>query len=54
MRDAVGVVTGSNPRLADALDSVKARGGSVRAWVVGDAVPDVDADVQRAGLEWPL
>jgi uncharacterized protein (DUF58 family) len=54
MRDAVAVIATAEPRVVEAIDTVKARGGSVRAWVVGDAVPEIDAEVQRAGLGWPL
>jgi hypothetical protein len=52
--DAIAVTASSSPTLAEALDTVKRRGGSVRAWVVGDAELDTDAPVQRAGLSWPL
>jgi len=52
--DAIAVTATSDARLLDAAEDVRAHGGSVRAWVVGDAVLESDLDVQRAGLEWPL
>ena len=38
----------------DALETVRRRGGTIRAWVVGDADLDVDAPVQHTGTRWPL
>ena len=35
--DAVGVSAGANMPLIEALETVKQRGGRIRAWVVGDA-----------------
>ncbi|GAC1670650.1 MAG: hypothetical protein PVS3B2_12010 [Candidatus Dormibacteraceae bacterium] len=52
--DAVAVLAREQPEIVDALEGVKRRGGSIRAWVVGDAQPDLDAPVQHAGLAWPL
>ena len=52
--DAIAVAAGANADIDDALASVKRRGGSVRAWVVGEATVDLDLPVQRAGLAWPL
>jgi len=52
--DAIAVTATSDARLLDATEDVRAHGGSVRAWVVGDTVLESDIDVQRAGLEWPL
>ncbi len=52
--DAIAVTATSDARLLEATEDVRAHGGSVRAWVVGDAVLDSDLDVERAGLEWPL
>jgi uncharacterized protein (DUF58 family) len=54
LSDAVAVTASRSPALADALDTVRRRGGSVRAWVVGEAELDTDAPVQKAGLSWPL
>ena len=54
LSDAVAVTASDSPALAEALDTVKRRGGSVRAWVVGDATLDADVPVQKAGLQWPL
>ncbi len=54
MRDGVAVVATAEPGVVDVLDTMKMRGGSVRAWVVGDAVPNIDAEVLHAGLGWPL
>jgi uncharacterized protein (DUF58 family) len=52
--DAIAVTTKSDPRLLEAVDAVRWHGGSVRAWVVGDAALDLDITVERAGLGWPL
>jgi uncharacterized protein (DUF58 family) len=52
--DAIAVVAGQSPAVDDAIDSIKHRGGSARAWVVGDAELGVDVPTQRAGLKWPL
>jgi len=52
--DAVGVLAGDQPLVTDALEGVRHRGGSIRAWVVGEAVPHLEAEVQRVGLGWPL
>jgi len=52
--DAIVVTAGRNADIDDALEAVRQRGGSVRAWVVGDAELDIDAPIQRAGLQWPL
>jgi uncharacterized protein (DUF58 family) len=52
--DAVAVVARYDAPVIDALEGVKQRGGDIRAWVVGDAVLDVDAPVQNVGLGWPL
>src|ERR1700682_1447194 len=52
--DAVAVLAREQPKVIDALEAVKHRGGDIRAWVVGDAQPDLDAPVQHAGLGWPL
>jgi len=52
--DAVAVTGGSDPRLVEALETVRSRGGRARAWVVGDAVLDVDVPVSRVGTGWPL
>ena len=49
------LVTASPAReLVEALEEVRMRGGSARAWAVGDVELVVDAPVQRAGLTWPL
>jgi len=52
--DAISVTAVANPDIDDAMETVKRQGGSVRAWVVGDAKLDVDMPHQRAGLGWPL
>jgi uncharacterized protein (DUF58 family) len=52
--DAVAVLARDQPQVIDALEGVKQRGGSIRAWVVGDAEPDLDAPVRHTGLGWPL
>jgi uncharacterized protein (DUF58 family) len=50
--DAVGVTAGSST-LVEALETVRQRGGRVRAWVVGDANLDLEAPIQRVGTAWP-
>jgi len=52
--NAIAVAAGANPDIVEALESVKVRGGTARAWVVGDADVDLDVPVQRAGLTWPI
>ena len=52
--EAVVITATPDPRLTDALEGARRRGARARAWVVGDAELDLDFDVQRAGLEWPL
>jgi uncharacterized protein (DUF58 family) len=52
--DAVAVVARYDAPVIDALEGVKQRGGDIRAWVVGEAVFDLDAPVQNVGLGWPL
>jgi len=52
--DAVGVTAGASTPLIEALETVRQRGGRVRAWVVGDAELDLDAPVQRVGTSWPI
>jgi hypothetical protein len=52
--DAIAVVASDSPGIEDAIETIKQRGGSARAWVVGDAELDVDVPTQRTGLNWPL
>jgi uncharacterized protein (DUF58 family) len=52
--DAVGVAAGESAQLIDALETVRQRGGRVRAWVVGDAEVDLEVPLQRVGTAWPL
>jgi uncharacterized protein (DUF58 family) len=52
--EAVAVTAGARPEITDALESVRRRGGTVRAWVVGDADLDLDGPVQHVGTDWPL
>ena len=52
--DAVAIFASSSPAIAEALETVRLRGGSVRAWVVGDAEVDVDGPTTRVGTSWPL
>ena len=52
--DAIAVAATPSVDIDDALEAVRQRGGSIRAWVVGDAELGVDAPTRRAGLEWPL
>lgn len=49
------VVTGeADAGLVEALETVRRRGGTIRAWVIGDADLDVDAPVHHTGTSWPL
>jgi uncharacterized protein (DUF58 family) len=52
--DAVVVTAAAAVEIADALETVRRRGGRVRAWVVGDAELDVEAPVRRVGTAWPI
>lgn len=52
--DAVAIFASSSPAIAETLETVRSRGGSVRAWVVGDAEVDVDGPTTRVGTSWPL
>jgi uncharacterized protein (DUF58 family) len=52
--DAIAVIATANPEIDDALETIRQRGGAVRAWVVGDAHVEPNVSMQRAGLEWPL
>jgi len=52
--EAVAVTGRADPELVEGLEAVRHRGGTIRAWVVGDADLDVDAPVQHTGTEWPL
>jgi uncharacterized protein (DUF58 family) len=52
--DAVGVTAGSSEGVVEALETVRQRGGRVRAWLVGDADLDLEAPIQRAGTAWPV
>ena len=52
--EVVFVTAGGDQQVIDAVQVARSRGAHVRGWVVGDANLDVDAEVQRAGLEWPL
>ncbi len=59
--DAIAVMATPNPEIDDALETIRQRGGAVRAWVVGDAEVEFtkahfssDVSTQRAGLDWPL
>jgi len=52
--EAVAVTAGGQTDVVQALETVRRRGGLVRAWVVGDRDLDVDGPVQHVGTEWPL
>jgi uncharacterized protein (DUF58 family) len=54
VNDAVGVTAGSSAPLIDALETVRQRGGRVRAWVVGDVELELEAPLQRVETAWPL
>jgi hypothetical protein len=50
----VVAITAGDQRVVEALEDAKARGGHVRAWVVGEAELSTDAEVKRVGTKWPL
>ena len=52
--DAIAITSAGDARLLDAVEDVRAHGGSVRAWVVGEGAFDSDVEMQRVGVEWPL
>jgi hypothetical protein len=52
--DALAIIAGANTEIDDSLETIRQRGGAVRAWVVGDAEVESNVSTQRAGLEWPL
>ena len=52
--DAIAVTATSDARLLDAVEDVRAHGGSVRAWVVGEAAIESDIEFQRVNRAWPL
>jgi uncharacterized protein (DUF58 family) len=52
--EAVAVTGTARKEVVEALETIRRRGGTVRAWVVGDADLDVDAPVQHVGTAWPL
>jgi uncharacterized protein (DUF58 family) len=52
--DAIAVIATANAEIDDSLETIRQRGGAVRAWVVGDAEVESNVSTQRAGLEWPL
>jgi uncharacterized protein (DUF58 family) len=61
--EAVAVIGGGQEEVVEAVEMVRRRGGSVRAWVVGDAgraqgafekFIDLDGPVQHVGTSWPL
>jgi hypothetical protein len=52
--DAVAVTAAASSAIIEALEDTKRRGGRIRAWVVGEAEFDVDAEVRRVGTSWPL
>jgi uncharacterized protein (DUF58 family) len=52
--DAVGVTAGAGAPLIEALETVRQRGGRIRAWVVGDSDLDLEAPMRRVGISWPL
>jgi hypothetical protein len=52
--EAVAVMGAAQQEIAQALEMVRRRGGSVRAWVVGDGDFDLDGPVRHCGTDWPL
>jgi uncharacterized protein (DUF58 family) len=51
--EAVAVMGADQKDIAEALEMVRRRGGSVRAWVVGDSDFDLDGPVRHCGTGWP-
>jgi uncharacterized protein (DUF58 family) len=51
--DAVGVTASSHVALIEALETVRGRGGRIRAWVVGDAALELEP-VRHVGTGWPV
>ena len=54
VNEAVAVAAGDQKVMVEALEMVRRRGGSVRAWIVGDADFDLDGPVQHVTTDWPL
>ena len=54
LSDAVGVCASNATEIIGALETVRRRGGRIRAWMVGDEDLDLDAAVRRVGTAWPL
>ena len=52
--EAVAVTGGGQKDVVEALEMVRRRGGTVRAWVVGAGDFDVDGPVQHVNTDWPL
>lgn len=52
--EAVGVIASPGADVLNALETVRDRGGEIRAWVVGDADLDLDGPVTHVGTGWPL
>ena len=52
--EAVAVIGATQQEVVDAMEMVRRKGGSVRAWVVGDSDFDLDGPVQHVGTDWPL
>jgi uncharacterized protein (DUF58 family) len=52
--DAIAVTSRSDARLLESIEDVRAHGGAVRAWVVGEAALESVIAAERAGLAWPL
>ena len=52
--EAVAVTGAARKEITEALEMVHRRGGTVRAWVVGDSELDLDGPVQHVGTGWPL
>lgn len=52
--DAVAIFGSSSPAISETLELVRLRGGSVRAWMVGEAEVDFEGPLARVGTAWPL
>jgi uncharacterized protein (DUF58 family) len=52
--EAVAVTGAAQQEVVEALEMVRRRGGSVRAWVIGDSEFDLDGPVLHVGTDWPL
>ena len=52
--EVVVVAAGPAPAVVEAAGEAAERGAGVRAWVVGDGPLELDCEIERVGLTWPL